>query len=285
MAKQKLNRQVRVTFARATPNEFFTVGANALVVTKLRVKFGVLKTLTENPNTCEFTIYNMRKESRAAVQQNPLFVRLEAGYGSELATIFEGDLVLAYSVHNGTDWETRVQVAEGDRAFRHSRVSKSFAAGASAKTAIAEVAKSMGLRMPTSIADAKALAGQFVSGVTLHGPSRDQMTKILKPRGFDWSIQNNELQILAKNGVRPDQAIVISSKTGMVGVPELGTPKEPGDPVTLKTKTLLDTAIVPGGRVQMEAEEVKGLFRVDKVSFVGDTRGQEFFSEVEGSML
>jgi hypothetical protein len=286
MAK-KFKRHIAVTIARMQPAVFFAEPShtNAIVIRDHHVKFKVEKTSDEKPNTCEIEIYNLNENTRAAFQAKPSLVRLEAGYGDEISRIFEGDLSFGPSVHNGVDWITTVNVAEGGRAFAHATASRSYKAGVNHKQVIADVAKSMGLKVPTSIKEAKALAGQFVSGLTLHGPSQAQMTKILKPHGFGWSVQNNQLQILPTNGVRPDQAIVISKETGMIGSPALDAPKEPGKPVTIKVKTLLEPGLIPGGRIRVIAEALNGLFRIDKVTLTGSNFDQEFYSEVDGSML
>jgi hypothetical protein len=292
MAKKFL-RNIVVTVYRMQPEVFFgdPAATNAIVIRNLHMKFKIEKSLTDQPNSCEVEILNLKESTRNEIKMKPALVRVEAGYGFAsdgspiVAKLFEGDLTFADSQHNGVEWVTKIQCGEGERAFNNARVNRSFKGGTDARTAIGEVAKSMGLKIPTNIKEAKALSHQFVSGVSLAGPSADQMTKLLKPRGMSWSVQNNQLQILADAGVRPDEAIVISAKTGMVGSPALAAPKKPGEPVSVKVKTLLEPALLPGGRIQITAEGTDGLFRIDKVTITGTNYGQEFYSEVDGSML
>jgi hypothetical protein len=65
----------------------------------------------------------------------------------------------------------------------------------------------------------------------------------------------------------------------------LGAPKEPGEPVTVKVSTLLEPALLPGGRIKVIAENVEGLFRIDKVSIQCSNFEQDFYSVVEGHMI
>lgn len=294
MAK-KFNRNVVVTIARMQPDIFFADpdNRNAIVVGHrpgarsrgLDIRFKIEKTLTEQPNTAEIEIFNANDQSRAAFQVKPSLVCIEAGYGAELARLFEGDLMFAASEHQSVDWITKVTAAEGGRAYSRARINRSYASGTTYLQAIKETAKSMGLKVPTNVSEAKDLAKQFVSGATLTGPSSAQMTKLLKANGMGWSVQNGQLQVLTEFGVRADEAIVISRKTGMVGSPVLGAPKEPGDPVSIKVRTLLEPALLPGGRIRVIADNVDGLFRIDKVSISCTNFEQDFYSDVEGHML
>lgn len=293
---KKFNRKVAITIVQVKPEIFFPVAqaaglTNAIVVRNLDVRFKIEKTLTENPNTAEIEIINASPASRAAFEVKPSFVRIEAGYQPdptkppELALVFEGDLMFAASEYNGVDWVTKVTAAEGGRAYARAQVNRSYGAGTNYRTAIGDVAKSMGLKFPSSIADAKAFAKQFVSGASLTGSSSKQMTKLTKAVGMNWSVQNGQLQLLTEFGVRADEAIVISSATGMIGSPILGAPKEPGAPVTIKVKTLLEPALLPGGTIKVIGEGVDGFFKIEKVSISATNFEQDYYSDVEGHMI
>lgn len=286
MTEALINRRVNVTIARPNANTFFGVLPNAIVVERLRVKFKVEKSLGEDPNTCVVEIYNLAESSRAELQRKPLHIRLDAGWGDNLQRLFTGDLTYAPTTRDGTTaWITKLTVAEGGRAYEKARVRKSFGAGVQAKDAIAEIAKSMGLKMPTNIKDAKEMAEQFVSGVSLTGPSRTNMTKILRGKGFGWSVQNEELQILRKGDVRSETAFLVNQRTGMLGSPALGAPNEPGEAPTLTLKLRLYPALTPGARIKLEAEKINGIFRLSKVTHTGDTRGAEWYTDIEAKQL
>jgi len=286
MTEPLINRRVAVTIARLKQNTFFGVLPNAIVVRDLRVKFKVEKSLGEDPNTCAVEIYNFAESTRAEVEHKPLHVRLDAGWGENLQRLFTGDLTHASTKRDGNvGWITTLTLAEGGRAYQNARVKSSFAKGTKAKAAIAEIAESMGLKMPTNVNEAKELAEQFVSGVSLTGPSRTQMTKILKGKGFGWSIQNDELQILRRGDVRAETAYLVNQRTGMLGSPALGAPNEPGEAPTLTLKMRLYPALTPGARIKVEAAKINGIFRLSKVTHTGDTRGAEWYTDIEAKQL
>ena len=281
MSDRLFHRQVKVTLAK--PTGFFTQDSNAIEVTDLRVQFSVEKNLRQEPNKCDITITNLAKITRAELQKKPLYVRIDAGYDGELKRLFAGDLRFATSIQQGVDMHTKIQVADGDRAFKFARVNRSFKAGVTAKDGVKEIAKQMGLKFPENGYEAKLLLKQYANGVSLSGRAETQMTNLLKPQGLGWSVQDGRLQILGPQGTRPDQALEISSNQGLIGSPQFGDPPAKGkksSPI-LKLKCLLYPEIVPGGKIKVISEEVNGVFRVEKVVHAGDTYGAEFYSDVE----
>lgn len=139
----------------------------------------------------------------------------------------------------------------------------------------------MGLRVPKSAADAQELLTTFATGLTLEGPSQKELTRLLAPRGFKWSIQDSKLQILRDTDVRTDEAVLIIADTGMIGSPESGAPKNPGDVPILTVSTLIDPRLVPGVRMRVESRNISGLYRVEQVRHVGDTHGDDWTTRVE----
>lgn len=274
-----LKREIALTIAR--PQSFFVQLPNAVVVRNLRVTFDIEKNLKQDPNTCEVKVYNLSEASRGELQVKPLHIRLDAGYDGKTERLFEGDLRFSQSKRQPTGWETTLQVGDGDRAHRYARINKSFASGVNVRDAIGEVAKSMGLKVPASIAEARELAAQFTSGLSLRGPSQAELAKLLRPHGFSHSIQDGRLQILRGSQAREVEAIVISQDTGLIGSPEFGTPDDKGGPPTLSLKTLLKPAVSPGGLIVVESQAISGTFRVERVTHSGDTHGPEWYTAVE----
>lgn len=289
MSERLLGRRLRLTIARASGKAFFPDGndGNAIVVTSLRATFKIEKSLGKDPNACEFVIYNLAPATRAAFDKLPLHCRIDVGYetDAQLSRIFTGDVTFASSKHDGVNWTTRGELGDGARAFAQAHASRTFKAGVSGKDLVAEIATTMGLKAPTSIASAKELVGQFSSGYTLDAPSQKAMTDVLGKHGMGWSVQDGNLQILRPGETNGTTAIVISQKLGMIGSPDYGGPKKAGESPVLKVKTLLDARISAGGLIQLDAEAVKGPFRVQKVTHVGDTRSGPWETEVEAKPL
>ncbi len=269
-------------FVAAHP-QFFEQQPNALVIDDLRMQIVVEKHVDSEPNTATVIVTNASPTTRADLQHKPLIVRIDAGYDGELRHLFTGDLRWGCSQLDGTDWLTRLQLGDGDRAYRHARVSRSYKAGTQVITALREAAAAMGLILDSRTAVSQDLQAQFASGRTLQGPARDELTRLLAPYGYHWSIQNGKMQVLKDAQTRQDQAILVTEETGLVGTPEFATPDKSGQAPTLTLKMLLYPELTPGGQIQVRSRSVDGIFRVERVTHTIDTCGDEFESEIEAT--
>lgn len=277
------NRRIALTISRVDKSRFFRT-TTSIKVTDLRVVFSIEKSTDSTPNTCTLEVYNLAERTRAEFQHKPLEVRLEAGYAEGgVATLFVGDVTYCRSTLEGVEWVTKMQLGDGARAHRHARVSRSFKAGADKRTIVEEVAKSMGLTMPKSADDARALGDQVASGVVLSGPSRSEMTRILASSGLEWSIQDHTLQVLPRGTALASTAIRVAEDCGMIGVPEFGTPAKAGAPPPLTVSKLIDPSALPapGRKILLESAAINGLFKVVRVVHNGDTHGAEWQSDIE----
>lgn len=56
--------------------------------------------------------------------------------------------------------------------------------------------------------------------VSYYSPARNALRKATDGAGLEWSVQNETLQVVQRNGTTSRQAIVISSESGMIKSPE-----------------------------------------------------------------
>lgn len=271
---QLLNRAATLTLTK--PN------GSTVIIRGLRIKFKIKKTIKEGPDSSTISVYNMNESTRAEFGKLPLHAQLDVGYLDEVARIFSGDITYAASELDpgAKSWITTLSIGDGAVTYNNSLVTRSFGAGTDARTAVTEIARTMGLKVPTSLAEAKEFSRQFVSGLTLHGPSRLAMTKVM-PAGFGWSMQNGQLVILGKGQDLGNTAILIAKRTGMIEVPTMNAPKKPGDSPTLKVKTRIYPGLLPGGLIKLESSRLNGLFALSEVTHDGDTHDKTWVSELE----
>lgn len=273
-------RRARVTIASPRAGSFFGQDLNQLQIEDLKVTFDIEKTLRKEPNSASLVIYNLAERTRAALQKKPLQLRLEVGYETSVKQIFFGDLRYVQSIKGRTDWITRIELGDGERAYRYARVNRSFRKGSKISDAIRDVAAQLNLSLPESISDTE-LQSTFAAGVSLHGPAFNELVTLLKPYGYDASIQDGQLQILKNTATRAREVVLINESTGMLGTPEFGIPEKKNKKPVLTVRCLLNADIVPGGRILVKSNSINGIFKVLKVRFAGDTHGSDWFSEVE----
>lgn len=288
-------REVSLAIAHPPVRSYGYLDTSTTIIRDMRVSFKIEKHLHSEPNTCHVTVSNLSEASRAEFQRKPTQVRLEAGYDGSTERLFTGDLRWCQSHIDGAEWLTELQVADGDRAHRFARVRRSFKAGVTTATAIEEVLRSMGVDMPAALKSSRALRKQYASGLSLEGASARQLTRLLKPLGLTWSMQDGRLQVLAEGDVRTDAPILVSQERGLIGSPEFGAPTEASvgpsgrerkaRPPILSFRMLLYPGLTPGGRVQLDSRSIKGLFRIERVVHVGDTHGSDWHSEVEAKQV
>ncbi|MBA3841172.1 MAG: hypothetical protein H0X39_00875 [Actinobacteria bacterium] len=288
MSGQLFKRVCRVTIYGGKPTivgrspQYFETQSNAIIVENLRIQFKIEKSLEKTPNTAEITITNCNAQTRAFLNAKPLIIKLEAGYDDTFRYVIQGDVRTAFSkVTDDGDWETIIQAAEGDRAYRYARVSRSYTKGANVATALREAANAMGLQLAPNIAASQDLQAQFATSRTLHGKASDELTKLLAPYGYHWSIQSGQLQILKDQNAAPGTAFVVSQSTGLLGSPEYATPDKAGKAPSLKTKTLLYPELIAGATISVDSLAVQGLFRITKLTHTGDTHGDDWSTECE----
>ena len=257
------------------------LSSESIEIKDLRIQFSMRKSLKKTPNESDVTITNLSSTSRAFMERRPMLVQVDAGYDDVPRLLFTGDVRFAMTKLKGADWETLLQVGDGDCHYHWSRVNRSYGPGTSVRTMLTDAAGSLGFKLPKHLADDKTLNAQFATGRTLQGPTRDELSRLLAAYGYDWSIQNNQLVVLRDDQVNAGQAIPISEETGMLDTPEFGSPPRSGKKPHINVKMLLYPEIVPGCLIQLTSKVKNGLFRVEEVTHRGDTHGTTWETEIE----
>lgn len=288
-------------------------GKEGISIKDLRFSFSIEKTLNETLNTSTVRIYNLKPESRKLVETPNNALILKAGYVDDKGpvTIFVGIVRRALTRRERADWVTELELDDGLIAYRDSKHTTSFKPGASGIDVMKQIAEQFGLpvlKLPDGLTDKI-----YPNGFSFVGRVRDAMNKVCNYLGCEWSIQNQEIQILKKGGARERTALVISPETGMVGSPELeaktmseklaaqqglttnsegvvtvvsdkptASGKAPKDRLEVqgyKVNMLMQPTMLPGDIVKVQAEGIDNFFKVEKVTHQGDTHGNEWVSE------
>ena len=286
MVTRNFKRNIRVTCWRETiPKDAtkFQVSRypDSIEITDLRVQFTVKKDHSKHPNSCDITITNLAERTRANLETKPLLVQLEAGYDDVYRFMYSGDLRFGMTKLDGPNWETLLQLGDGDNHYRWSRMNKSYGSGSSVRQILTDAAGSMGMELPANIKNDPALDAKFNYGRVASGPVRDKLTQLLYPYGYTWSIQNGKLRILREDQVHTGTPYPIDEEHGMIGTPEFGSPPKSGKPPHMTVKMLLYPDINPGDSVEVTSKVKSGLFKVETVTHTGDTHGEAWNTELE----
>ncbi len=285
--QQLFGRVCKVTaWKQPTSSSFFEQLGNGVEITDLRMQFNIDKHLAKEPNTCTITISNLEHHSRMFLCQKPLHVRIDAGYlDSGARNLFMGDLTIGFSKRVGPDIETKLQIGDGARAYAHARCNKSFKPPVSVREVLKYAASTMDLELPLDLDSEPDFAQAMSSGISMHGPTRDILTRLLAPYGYHWCFQNGRLQILRDDQILDTAAFLINAGAGLIGSPERSAPDKKTGRSELTFETLLYPELIPGATVKLESEEIQGTFKMIQVTHTGDTRGVDFKTAVKAVPL
>lgn len=262
----------------------------AVVLKGFRMTFKAERSLKKSPNSLELNVYNLTRATLSRVQQRHTQVELVAGYGGHLARIFKGETRSVLPRREGPDWVANLQCGDGAVAFGYGRTNQSFAPGTSLKDALVGIAKQAKVGVGNAVqafskGGLEAGFQAFTHGFTATGDAQSDIDAIVRTAGFSWSIQDGELQLLTDERDTSGTAEVLSSDTGLVGSPQMGTPTKKGGAGVLRVKCLLRPQLRPGVAFQVESEGLRGQFRAERVVHEGDTSGGEWFTTLEARAL
>lgn len=267
------------------------VTVDTLRITGLRMTFEVQRNLRPEPNTASLAIYNLSEDSRKKLQQKLVPVTIEAGYRGNISQLFKGTMRNVSSTKDGVDWITRMEAGDGRTTFREARILKSFKKADYKQTvmAIADVltaAKEIGKgNLEEALSKSPAINTWAARPVVLKGLAVEQFDKYMAAGGFEWSIQDGQLQVSLVGEAFGATAILLSQSTGLIGSPEIGETSsgktKKNKRTMVKARSLLQPGLVPGRKVDIRSQQVTGLFRVELVRASGDNYGQDWYSDME----
>lgn len=294
------------------------VTGNGIDLSELRIKFTILQSDEESPNTANIRVYNLSEAtvkkitSLTPVEYNR--VVLQAGYqDGNFGIIFDGTIrQFRRGRENNIDSYLDILAAEGDIPFEFSYVQQPLAAGWKQSDAISAATKAMGLKENIVTDSNGLLGGTNPRGKVLWGLARVALRSATQSVGSTWSINNGTVQVIPLQGYLPNEAIVLNAKTGMIGVPEQ---TDEG----IRVKCLLNPKLIIGGRIQIDNASINqltqqgagmagldsplsvgqitfnsitgevqlpasvaadGMYRVYVVEYEGDTRGNPWYANI-----
>jgi hypothetical protein len=287
----------------------------------LRIRFTVDYQTAQTPASFHARVYNLSELTIQTIiglaSENPptataigvtttAQVIFKAGYIQNVQTLFTGRIFqMRVGKENATDSYLDIFAADGDLAHNWATMNTPFAKGYTAASVWDSAGQSMKPWGVSSSAPPNGLSTKpSPRGKVCFGMTRDVLRSMANSNNFTWNILNGQLQGQPKFAFNPGQAIVVNSRTGMVGVPEQ---TENGVTVT----TLLNPAITWGTRIQINDTDIArlivqnpgtdtlgptsaatgsqktyiptlncdGFYVVLYAQHVGDTRGNEWYTK------
>lgn len=249
----------------------------------LKFTFSVTKTKGKRPNKATVDIYNLSADSRNWCAREGSTIVVRAGYEENPPIILIGDISMVTHERSGKDMVTKIEAGDGESAYQLGRVNRSWKAGSTNKDVLKGAAAAAGVGIG-HVADIDEIA--HTGGYTATGLVRDVLDDICEGVDAEWSIQDNELQIVKRNHGTNQAALKVSSTLGnLIGAPKRKTGKgrNPRRTRGVKFTTLLNPWIRPGRYIQLESREINGFFLVRSVTHSGASFEGTWYSEIEAT--
>lgn len=269
----------------------------ALDLSALRIKFSVKRSGVMTPNTADIYIYNLDESTAQLIKKEFTRVILQAGYVDNYGVIFTGNIKWAWTGReSATDTVLNLVCGDGDSAYNFAIVNKTLAKGSSPNDHLNAALTSMyeaGLG-PNYVGTLPIY--QLPRGKVMYGAARDHLKSIADTHGFTWSIQDGQIVFIKDTAYLPGQAVVLSTKTGLVGQPQQTIEG-------IMMKSLLNPKLKIHGRVQIDNRSVltyklnpnvpgspanypvplnhDGFYYILVAEHVGDTRGTPWYSNLQ----
>ncbi|CAG9173052.1 phage protein [Cupriavidus respiraculi] len=266
----------------------------------IRITFDITKDASEQPNPYKIRIYNLKPDTRRALEEPDVRCLLYAGYAEEDGPVLlaAGAVTFGHTFYDGPDVVTELDVRDGYVEIRDTAVSLGYGPGARASMIIRDIAKQMGLPlvMPDNAPDRV-----WQNGFSFYGAARQALHKVVQGTGLEWSTQNQTLQVVAKRGTTMRTTVALAADSGLIGYPERTREgarekarvrdERTGDRANLvsaaqqrngwRVRSLLLPQINPGDLVKLESRTTEGFYRAESVKHVGDSEGGDWQTELE----
>jgi hypothetical protein len=255
------------------------------------IAFSAALSLSSDPDTCEIRVFNLSDSDRAAVETSPRNSRvtIHAGYGTDSAApipaIFQGRLRRCTTYREGPDLITLVEAPSAIRAREYGRqLNRTYRAGTTVSTVVRDLLSTLEVGEGTLSRQIASLqldgAGQrFRAPFALQGPAWDSLVELLEASGYTVTTQGDDLAAIGISDVLGRTAIVLSEDTGLRGVPSVDARG------VLTAECAMIPDLIPGRRVTIRSETIRGDFKILKAAYVGSLFGSDFGCQIEGRSL
>lgn len=267
-------------------NRYHEIVVGDLLLKEIRVSFNVTRSLKQEANKASLSVWNLTEDHRQQLANtDKIPVSISAGYINRFSRIFLGTLRSARSRLDGAaDIVTTIESGDGEENLKSKNISKSYPPKTPVKLIISDIASALELsvgNLNEVVSKARLATSDSValSGVTVFGNAARELRFWLDSIGVEWSVQDGTLQLLPKNEALAGEAIKLTPQTGLVGSPTVDNKG------VMKATSLLIPDLEPGRTVVVESRFVKGAYRIEQVTYSGDTWAGDWYANTEGKVF
>lgn len=263
----------------------------ALDVSDLRCTFMVEKTLNDTPNYSQIAIYNLAGSTIGAIESGSKVV-LEAGYqGGNYGLIFSGEVVQPLITREGgTDTILTLICQDGDVFLTSQFTAQTLSKGSTHLDVVSACLNGEADIAAGNISQELG-ATRLPRGKVLFGKSADYVRRIAATNAAQMYVDDGMLSIVAARDYDESTAVELSPSTGLIGTPSQTDDGVSGQcllnpSIKLNTMRYISSSLVAAkqisaGETSAPAINADGVYRIVKLTYEGDTRGDAWYCNFE----
>lgn len=261
-------------------------------LSNMRIVFSVRKTILLETVYSVIRVYNLNSTTENAIIQAGIRVTLEAGYeGENFGVIFDGDVVqVVRGKENATDYYIDIVSVDSERFLNDGFVEFSMLRGQTQRTVIDHIAQSA--TNPASLGNISSTYNnqELIRGKVVFGKAKDYLHQIAKSGSAQFYMEDGRVNLIRAEDLPNDEIFRLTYESGLIGIPEQ---TEQG----VNIQCLLNPRIKCNSRVSIDNESIverqievgtlqrlldrDGVYRVIAITYVGDTRGDEWYANLQ----
>lgn len=298
-------RKWRILVTDAQDNE-------ALNVSDLHCTFEVHKKRNKGGFYAVCRIYNLNTETEDKLVMEGDRLIIEAGYIAQTSTeetvedgtkvttyqdlqygkIFDGKIVWpSRSRDSNVDYVLTLMAIDGDQPLNINFISKTVNRGLNSRRIIETVAKDSEEATPINSVSDGLSDQELPRGKVFFGKPYKYVQDVCRGNAASFYIEDGSLNVTRLQDVQKDEAIVVTPETGLIGTPQqiqfgvsckllLNPAIHLESFIQIKKAQVNETSTTPGQQVQPLDDD--WIYQVCELTHVGDTRGNDWYTEIQG---
>ena len=258
-------------------------------LTGLRCTFACEKSLNDTPNYSQIAVYNPSQATIQTIGKGDTVI-LEAGYeNGNYGMIFTGQIVQPFVTReDGTDVVLNLIVQDADAYLTSSFTCKTIAKGATPEQVVMECLEGAVSR---GLISERLAQSQLPRGRVLFGKSADYVSRIADGNQCQFYIEDGQANIVSASDYAGNQAVELNPATGLIGTPSQTDDGVSGQclinpSIKLNTLVYINQKLVQPKAVSSAEDgaaaiNTDGVYRVVKLTYEGDTRGDAWYCNFE----
>jgi len=262
----------------------------ALDVSDLRCTFEVHKTMMQ-PQFSTVTIYNLNSETENQIINEGDTIIIEAGYeGEQYGMIFRGDVVQPIrGKEDGVTYKLTLNSLDSDRALNTDAfVAFSVSKGQTARDIVENVTSRARLPMELGFISQGLSQAKLTRGKVFFGAPKDYLRQLAQSNAATFYMEDGKVNIIQATDYPPNEIVDLAPESGLIGTPMqtdygvsfkcLLNPRLKLNSLVRINNSLIQAQTYQFGQIP-RALDAEGIYRIIELRHIGDTRGDNWYTE------